>query len=45
VTDAVLKELAALQGLQTLWLVGCKGVTDAGVKELKKAVPGINILK
>ncbi|HEV3261878.1 MAG TPA: hypothetical protein VG013_33820, partial [Gemmataceae bacterium] len=34
VTDADLKELAALKGLRTLDLGFCKGVTNAGLKEL-----------
>jgi hypothetical protein len=33
-TDAMLKELAALQGLRTLDFMGCEGVTDVGLKEL-----------
>ena len=43
VTDAGLKELAALKGLQTLNLVGCKGVTDAGVADLQQAFPKAKI--
>ncbi|HVS37946.1 MAG TPA: hypothetical protein VMS17_20470 [Gemmataceae bacterium] len=45
VTDAGLKELAALKQLKRLDLVHCKGVTDAGVAELKKALPGADIEK
>ena len=33
-TDAGLKELAGLKGLQDLHLIGCQRVTDAGLKEL-----------
>ena len=33
-TDAGLKELAALKQLQSLDLIGCNKVTDAGLKEL-----------
>jgi hypothetical protein len=43
VTDKGLKELAELKGLQLLFLNGCKGVTDAGVAELQKALPDCNI--
>src|SRR5271170_2244333 len=34
VTDAELKELAALKQLQSLRLYGCNNVTDAGLQEL-----------
>ena len=44
VTDAGLKELAALKQLQTLRLDNTK-VTDAGIAELKKALPDCKILK
>jgi hypothetical protein len=43
VTDAGLKELAALDQLQTLYLV-FTGVTDAGVKELQEAIPKCKII-
>jgi hypothetical protein len=42
VTDAGLKGLAELKGLQWLGLVGTQ-VTDAGVAELQKALPGCKI--
>jgi hypothetical protein len=35
--------LAALKGLKRLDLFACKGVTDAGVAELKKALPDCTI--
>jgi len=38
VTDAGLKELISLKNLQTLLLGGTQ-VTDAGVVELRKALP------
>ena len=38
-TDAGLKELAGLKSLQSLNLHSTK-VTDAGLKELQKALPG-----
>src|SRR5262249_18133567 len=43
VTDAGLKELAALKALQTLDLTGCPKVTDAGLKQLA-AVKGLKEL-
>jgi hypothetical protein len=42
VTDAGLKELAGLKALRLLLLRGTK-VTDRGVAELKKALPGVTI--
>jgi hypothetical protein len=42
VTDAGLKELKGLKGLRSLVLVGTK-VTDAGVAELKKALPELAV--
>jgi hypothetical protein len=42
VTDAGLKELAALTQLETLYLSNTQ-VTDAGVKELKQALPTCEI--
>jgi hypothetical protein len=44
VTDAGVKELAQLKNLDFLGLAGTK-VTDAAVKELKKALPRCIILK
>jgi hypothetical protein len=44
VTDAGLKELAPLKGLTELYLSRTKA-TDAGVKELKKALPECKIIK
>lgn len=43
VTDAGVKELAALKGLTTLDLTYCRQVTDAGVKELA-ALKGLTTL-
>jgi hypothetical protein len=45
VTDGGLKELAGLKGLKTLALFNCKGVTDAGVAELQKALPDCKITR
>jgi hypothetical protein len=45
VTDASLKELAGLKGLQTLNLLDCKGVTYPGVAELQKALPDCKITR
>ena len=42
-TDAGLKELAALKGLQSLLISNCPGVTDAGLKELA-ALKGLQTL-
>jgi hypothetical protein len=42
VTDAGLKELKDLKGLQELHLFGTK-VTDAGLKELREALPKCRI--
>jgi len=42
VTDAGLKELAGLKSLQSLDLF-ITHVTDAGIKELQKALPGCQI--
>jgi hypothetical protein len=42
ISDAGLKELAALQQLQTLWLSGTQ-VTTNGVAELQKALPKCKI--
>jgi hypothetical protein len=42
VTDVVLKELAGLKQLQLLFLRGTQ-VTDAGLKELKQALPKCDI--
>jgi hypothetical protein len=44
-TDAGLKELAALKGLQTLRVDFSPQVTDAGVQELQKALPNCKIIK
>ena len=44
ITDAGLVHLKGLTGLQTLNLAGTK-VTDAGVAELKKALPNCEIIK
>jgi hypothetical protein len=44
VTDAGLKELAALKGLKVLDLSSTK-VTDAGLKELRKALPTCRIFR
>jgi hypothetical protein len=43
VTDAGLKELAEIKTLKSLSLRGNKGVTAAGVEELKKALPDCKI--
>jgi hypothetical protein len=43
ITDAGLKELAALSHLRTLDLTDCTGVTDEGVADLKKALPGLRV--
>jgi len=43
VTDAGLKELAKLQSLQTLNLWLAQSVTEAGVKDLRKALPDCKI--
>jgi len=43
VTDAGLKDLATLKDLRELRLADCKGVTDAGVAELQKALPDCKI--
>jgi hypothetical protein len=45
VTDVGLKELAALTRLKSLSLFECKGVTDAGVAELRKALPDCKITR
>jgi internalin A len=42
ITDAGLKELAALRNLQRLKLAS-RDVTDAGVEELRKALPNCDI--
>ena len=42
VTDAGVKELAALKGLRKLMLQGT-GVTDAGVGALKQSIPACDI--
>jgi internalin A len=42
VTDSGLQELAGLNNLQTLGLDGTRS-TDAGVAELRKALPKCNI--
>ena len=39
ITDAGLKEVAQLQQLTSLGLLACTQITDAGVAELKKALP------
>jgi hypothetical protein len=44
ITDAGLKELASLKGL-TLLNVSKTKVTDAGVGELKKALPNLQVLR
>jgi hypothetical protein len=44
VTDAELKNLAALKNLTALGLIRTK-LTGAGLKELQKALPKCNILK
>jgi hypothetical protein len=45
VTDNGLKELAGLKELKYLDLRRCQGVTDAGVAELKKALPDCEITR
>ncbi len=45
VGDAGLKELAALKTLTTLDLIGTKKVSDAALKELRKALPKCNVVK
>jgi hypothetical protein len=42
ITDMGLKELAGLKSLQALYLNRTQ-VTDAGLKELRKALPGCDI--
>ena len=44
VTDVGLKELAGLKSLQSLYLGGTQ-VTDAGVAELRKALPACRIIR
>jgi hypothetical protein len=44
VTDAGLKELAALKNLAKLDLSAANKVTDKGVKELQKALPKCKII-
>src|SRR5262249_11425215 len=44
-TDTGLKELAGLKSLQTLTLDQTTQVTDAGVRELQKALPNCKIIK
>ena len=44
-TDKGLKELAGLKSLQTLTLDQTTQVTDAGVRELQKALPNCKIIK
>ena len=43
-TDTGVKELAGMKQMQTLYLFGT-AVTDAGVADLKKALPGAHIVK
>jgi Leucine-rich repeat (LRR) protein len=43
ITGASLKELAKLQQLTSLNLMACREITDAGVAELKKALPKCEI--
>ena len=43
VTDAGLKSLAGLKGLKHLNLSLLASVTDAGIAEFKKAVPGCTV--
>jgi hypothetical protein len=43
VTDAGLKHIAKLTSLKQVWLLGCDGVTDNGVAELRKALPKCQI--
>jgi hypothetical protein len=43
ITDEGLKELAELRNLAQLDLRFCKQLTDAGVTELDKALPGVII--
>ena len=43
-TDAGLKELAPLKDLAMLNVFGTR-VTDAGVRELKKALPGCQVVR
>jgi hypothetical protein len=38
--DADLRHLAGMRGLRHLSLRGCRGVTDAGVAALQRALPG-----
>ena len=44
ITDAGLKEVAKLQQLKILWLQDPQ-ITDAGVTELKKALPKCEIFR
>ena len=43
ITDAGLKELSGLKSLR--WLQIDEGVKDAGVGELKKALPGLKVVR
>jgi hypothetical protein len=43
ITNAGLKQVAKLQKLTSIYLNGCKQITDAGVAELKKALPKCEI--
>ena len=45
VTDAGLKELAALKQLQSLYLGGCDKLTKQGKDDLKKALPKLKVFE
>jgi Leucine-rich repeat (LRR) protein len=45
VTEAGLMELAGLQNLETLYLFMTPTVTDLGLKDLRKALPGCHIIR
>lgn len=41
ITDAGLRRLKRLKNLMGLSLINCRGITEAGVTELKRAIPGL----
>ncbi len=43
VTDAGLQSLAASKSLKNLWLSGIKGITPAGIEQLRNARPELVI--